>query len=354
MVILAIGIATVEQVFDTAIEVEQSEFNNSEIILSNSGVANTLEQGVSTLGRVAVKNQTWLYSTGDITNDPYINLTDDAEIKAAGNMTVSMWIEKNLTGGVRFIMANNANDNQNIGFRYSIQSDGLQRVKVGNGATTQTVDGTTNVTIGGWHHVAFTFDSAIISIYGEGLNESNGGLAGQIGTPVHSVVIGTRYGATGASVVDSFNGSIDEVRIYNESLTSGEINEIYNFSREGNATALTDNLVYYGRLNENQGTTAFDSSPTASNGTIIQPDEMVWTDDGINLTLTRDVDFSVSGTTFTIINQEQAYKQMNITYNFLRTTTNNTGNIIRLIGIFSALAILSVVMGFVVNSLIKK
>jgi len=63
-----------------------------------------------------------------------------------------------------------------------------------------------------------------------------------------------------------FGGSIDEIRIYNETLTDAQITEIYNSGRQANASLPSDNLVLWYSFDEATGTTVHDKSGNGNDG----------------------------------------------------------------------------------------
>jgi len=99
--------------------------------------------------------------------------------------------------------------------------------------TTDNFGSSTDVDDGQWHHVAFTYSSGSAKLYLDGTEENSGTFGNYIGNG------GTvRYGFIGVgSEADSFNGTtgpddfftgnIDDFRIYQDDLTSTEIDQIY-------------------------------------------------------------------------------------------------------------------------------
>ena len=82
--------------------------------------------------------------------------------------------------------------------------------------------------MGRWHHLAMTFDGAFIRIYIDGaeaaVSESQASSINSGG----SFVIGSVFGQTDADdpnyrQTSHFAGAVDEVRVYSEALTDGEI-----------------------------------------------------------------------------------------------------------------------------------
>ena len=65
-----------------------------------------------------------------------------------------------------------------------------------------------------------------------------------------------------------FNGNIDEVRIYNQTLSESEITEIYNSGRVSNSSLPSEGLVAWYSFNEATGTTPYDKSGNNNHGTL--------------------------------------------------------------------------------------
>ena len=85
--------------------------------------------------------------------------------------------------------------------------------------------GTTDISDGNWHHCVLTVDNSNnIALYVDGISEDTGTSAISR-TNGGSFVIGV---ARNSSPVYWWNGSIDQVRIFNDSLTSAEVSKLYN------------------------------------------------------------------------------------------------------------------------------
>jgi parallel beta-helix repeat protein len=92
-----------------------------------------------------------------------------------------------------------------------------------------TVTGSTDVVIGRWYHVTITAGGGYARLYVNGIEE---GTAAPI-TIVNS--IGTEYyiGSDAMNYAGYFNGSIDEVMIWNRSLSAQEVSDLYNMTKYG-------------------------------------------------------------------------------------------------------------------------
>ena len=70
-------------------------------------------------------------------------------------------------------------------------------------------------------------------------------------------------------------------------------------------------LIGEWNLNENSGTTAYDTSGNSNNGTITGA---TWNNDGIDNTLTENTDYNRTGNNFTIMNSEFAWSEIITNY----------------------------------------
>lgn len=121
-----------------------------------------------------------------------------------------------------------------------------------------------------WYYVVGTYDGNQMRIYINGTLENTKTVSGNFITSTNPVYIGSRSG-----IERFFNGTIDEVNIYNYVLTPSEILQRYNQTIQNHESETI--LVSYWKLDENSGTTAFDS--VGSNDATI--DSATWTD-GMN------------------------------------------------------------------------
>ena len=105
---------------------------------------------------------------------------------------------------------------------------------------------TRTVTLNQWYHVAATYNAGTVKIYWEGTHVETRT------TPYPSVVNGTQI-TIGRSFytsnVHNFNGSIDQIRIYDRTLTSADITTLYNETVATSSTNITfeeyNGIAYY-------------------------------------------------------------------------------------------------------------
>jgi len=95
-------------------------------------------------------------------------------------------------------------------------------------STTVDLDTSANLDDGNWHHVVGTYDGSTMRVYidGEEVN-SDSTLSGDLSYAEDDIpTIGSRMGST-----NFFNGTIDEVRIYDRALSENEISRHFEKTR---------------------------------------------------------------------------------------------------------------------------
>ena len=103
----------------------------------------------------------------------------------------------------------------------------IPRFMITDGLTTGNYGGAYDVNYvlpeGSWHQVVGTYDGSIVRLYVDGQPVASSSATLQIGTNNMPLSIGGRLGTN-----DSFNGCVDNVRIYNRALTQDEVLDLYN------------------------------------------------------------------------------------------------------------------------------
>ena len=136
----------------------------------------------------------------------------------------------------------------------------------------------TTISDSGWHHVATTFDGTTKKIYLDGVLENSVGAS----VPTGDDYIHLGMTTTNAAWPDKYylNGSIDEARVWNRTLTQSEIQSRMNRELDS-SDPYWSNLKSYWKLNDGSGQTVIDSSGNGNNGTLglnsgVSTDDPVW------------------------------------------------------------------------------
>ena len=146
----------------------------------------------------------------DCGNDTSLDITDEITIEAWVKLASTEWfylLEKSYNGANR----------SNYVVRVATTYVGFHLYN--GSAYFIDIDNTVATNIGQWHHVVATYDGAIAKAYLDGDKLSNTQSAtGTIATSEHNLLIGRR--------IDEkfyFDGTIDEVRIYDRALSEAEV-----------------------------------------------------------------------------------------------------------------------------------
>lgn len=178
--------------------------------------------------------------------DDYVDIASN--FNQLNTISVSMWFKTTSSGA----LLGQSNNKPGTGNPSSwvpvlwVKPDGILRTELYTGNQTSTIVTTSPVNDGEWHHMVLTGNVNTQSLYVDNV------LVGtRSGTIQWSWWVATSLGAAytnterGASVSSwsYFNGSIDDVRIYNRSLTSGEVGDLYNLDL---SSAGNDVEVFFG------------------------------------------------------------------------------------------------------------
>ena len=185
--------------------------------------------------------------------DDYISVPDDAFLTQQG--AVSIWY-KSTASGVLFA---SGKSNAATPYYYVGTSGGGFEIE---GSPPNFTTGDLGAWDGKWHHLVLQSDGSTVTFWFDGIRRN---LTVNVGSNT-----GQWYGdyltdTFSIGVIDRaidygyFNGTIDEVRIYNRALSASEIKDLYNNKRPFGPIA-------YWKFDEGTGLTAYDFSGNANHG----------------------------------------------------------------------------------------
>lgn len=175
----------------------------------------------------------------------YINLGTGSSLNLTGELTISAWVNPDIvSGGGKIILSKSEGTYTGTQYELRILSGDLQLVTV-NGTTGVVFTAKKSISASEWSHVVGTINSTgYLRVYVNGVVNETG--------VQH---IGPRMTSTEATAIGSikpsapnlyFNGSIDDVMLFNRSLSATEIGYIYNNNTAGQRALTTDpSLVSY-------------------------------------------------------------------------------------------------------------
>ncbi len=187
-----------------------------------------------------------------------INITSSASLEPA-SITVEAWIKLNSqkgnstggapTGQQYILFKRNTRTNNSEGYAIVKNNNTNATSFLITNATGSQLGaaGTTALVTDAWYHVAGTFDNTTktANIYVNGILEKSNTLAGNF-VLNHDSTQNVYIGRTGQPLDSRFNGTIDEIRIWNRALSPEEINASYKGSPLfRNFTSLTNRSYQY-------------------------------------------------------------------------------------------------------------
>ena len=158
----------------------------------------------------------------------YISIPDDDSLDSFSTITLAAWVKladnPNYPGqpGGRYASIVGKSIDDGYQLRTGGDSDaGTFRFEVKSGASFAGVGTTITYGTGTWHHVAGTYDGANVKIYIDGVLNNSTTTSDNFPNTSYAIEIVRRPNGY------YFAGVIDEVRIYNRSLSSSEIQQMY-------------------------------------------------------------------------------------------------------------------------------
>jgi hypothetical protein len=162
----------------------------------------------------------------------YVNVPQSSPLEfGTGNFSVECWMKTTDSASTMGLVSYG---DRNDGAGWSLIKDVTNcDFYIDDGSTQVGTEGTSNVTDGDWHHIVVSVDkSANQILYVDKVAEDNDDVTGvgNIDTNDVDVIAIGRYHHTDAWF-RYFNGSIDEVKIYNKALSSAEVTKNYNHGK---------------------------------------------------------------------------------------------------------------------------
>jgi hypothetical protein len=188
----------------------------------------------------------------------YVEVNDSPSLDLTDHLTITAWIKPHAYPDYWPKIAGKGDGNTSsywLGF-----TGGSVILTLGNGAGY--CEAYHPFVLDEWAYVAATWDGTTMHIYINGKDEEDTNYTGTLTPNEHPLIIGSRDNGYN----DYFNGTIDEVKIYNRALSGDEIREEYE----------RVTLAAYWKFDEGTGNIAYDSSAFGNDGTLMN--EPTWVD----------------------------------------------------------------------------
>ncbi|MCK4629226.1 MAG: hypothetical protein KAT56_09495 [Sedimentisphaerales bacterium] len=201
-------------VFDTA--------NNNDGVIAGDSEPNWVDDGW--VGDKAME----FFGVGDSTTSSYVNVTTDDTIdpnldNLRCEISLSAWIKVDEIQSAYPVIIADGDNSWRMGL---MTGEPVGRLYVSYEGTTGTnVYSTTLLNDNNWHHVAGVYDGSMAYVYVDGILEGSSERTGLIDINDLPVTIGAR--ATSATEVErSWNGLIDDVRVYSYGISAAQVLEL--------------------------------------------------------------------------------------------------------------------------------
>ncbi|MGB0176505.1 MAG: LamG-like jellyroll fold domain-containing protein [Owenweeksia sp.] len=177
-------------------------------------------------------------------SDDYTSEVDHVDFNFTTGLTIEAWVNADALTNHSALVSKFSNGNRE--FSLLLLSSGIMEYSISfDGSTEQFFSGSTTLTSGNWYHIAFTYDGSTMRAFVNGNTDGTHSVSGTIHNGTVPLTIGAR---SEGSITRYFDGTMDEVRIWNTTRTQPQIQAAMNSELSGNESHL---VAYY---NFNQGT----------------------------------------------------------------------------------------------------
>jgi hypothetical protein len=140
-------------------------------------------------------------------------------IDPSGAFSITVWVKTSDLSRNTFIYAQDRTNNS-VSYALMMSNDVLD-TEFSNG-TFVSLTGSTVLSDGNWHHLAYTWDESTLKGYVDASQETSASVGGTLNPPTNTVMAGRPD-----EDFEYMNGILDDVRFYDEALSQSEIQDIY-------------------------------------------------------------------------------------------------------------------------------
>jgi hypothetical protein len=160
----------------------------------------------------------------------WVDFGDPVPLRINGDLTIAAWVKTtNTTKSEMMIITQIAGGNNRNYQLYLTTNADLQFTHGSGTAQSGYATAGTSLADGKWHHVAFTADYPSGTYYIDGKNVKSIAMSFDV---VDTSALSYHVGGASAGQTDTmFDGTLDDVRIYNRVLSADEIKRLYNMGR---------------------------------------------------------------------------------------------------------------------------
>lgn len=189
-------------------------------------------------------------------SDDYVDCDYDSSLDISDNITISFWLKRDSVTGDT-VSEDILGKTNSYGFHHYADDDVYFDIWLDGTRENPKVDGV--IEENKWYHIVGTYDGSDIKIYVNNSLETTQSVSGSIDTNTNKFLFAKapRYNDDS----NLLNGSLDNVRIYDRTLSEAEIEALY----KGNE--VPDGLVGHWKMKEGEGDLVRDYSGNGNDGT---------------------------------------------------------------------------------------
>ena len=165
------------------------------------------------------------------TSGDYVRIPDNASLNPAQQITIAFWIYARTAGGGIYKYASCPSSGGSPGNSrayYAIIGTNAQLVIYSAVNTSDSLTSIGTVSLNQWQHIAATFNQGLAKIYINGqLDNTKTMSVSSIMNDAQPVTFGGYWQYCTPTFVQTLNGMLDDVRIYNRALNNGEVQQLY-------------------------------------------------------------------------------------------------------------------------------
>ena len=262
--------------------------------LNEDGVVDGLDLTIVGFHYGSLEGEPKYWRRADINGNGVVDMGDMNIVSVNLGDSTELW---------SLIQAENVTESQNRNYKFLFSLGESRRIVSSRSLTSDDV--------GKWFYIAATYNGSSLSLYINGQLDSSVSATGNINSTSENLHIGN------ATYLDTFNGTIDEIRIWNRSLTQEQIKASYNSSvyrlyhnftnlREGSHECYAYAIDIRG--NSNTSSTrlfTIDISPPTFNVMTLTPSSEADVDPNVQINITTNVTDELVGMDTVIFQYKQ-------------------------------------------------
>jgi hypothetical protein len=208
-------------------------------------------------------------------NQSYVNVPADTAFNLTATWTLEAWVyPRNVASGTEQDIISKWDGPGDASYQLQIESNGAVRVPAYGGSSSTVALSRTKLVNNAWQHLAATFNNGEVRIYINGALDT-------VVTGMLTPMVSTQplaFGREGAYAGYTYNGVIDEIRIWNVVRSASDLATFMNQRLAGTETGLKG----YWRFDEGSGDVVLDATGRGNNGRLgsaVGPDtwDPTWT-----------------------------------------------------------------------------